>query len=85
MPIRAHHANLPVISLASESGEATGIASTPAPTSSVAPIQITTSINMESAQLSENVQATVTSPASATAGTMVPTLTQAPSAAWVIQ
>ncbi|KAK0442456.1 hypothetical protein EV421DRAFT_1950748 [Armillaria borealis] len=85
MPIRAHHANLPVISIASESGEATGIASTPAPTSSVASVQTTTLINMESSQLSGNVQATVTPPAPAVAGIMVPTLTQAPPAARVIQ
>ncbi|KAK0442448.1 hypothetical protein EV421DRAFT_1950745 [Armillaria borealis] len=85
MPIRAHHANLPVISIVSESGEATGIASTPAPTSSVTPVQTTTPINMESSQLSGNVQATVTPPAPAVAGIMVPTLTQAPPAARVIQ
>ncbi|KAK0430166.1 hypothetical protein EV421DRAFT_1913272 [Armillaria borealis] len=85
MPIRTHHANLPVISITSESGEATGIASTPAPTSSVASVQTTTLINMESSQLSGNVQATVTPPAPAVAGIMVPTLTQAPPAARVIQ
>ncbi|PBK62842.1 hypothetical protein ARMSODRAFT_1024596 [Armillaria solidipes] len=85
MPIRAHHVNLPVISIASENGEATGIASTPAPTSSVTPVQTTTPINMESSQLSGNVQATVTPPAPAVAGIMVPTLTQAPPAARVIQ
>ncbi|KAK0215258.1 hypothetical protein EDD85DRAFT_798708 [Armillaria nabsnona] len=85
VPIRAHHTNLPVISITSESGEATGIASTPAPTSSVAPVQMTTPINMESSQLSGNVQATVTPSAPAMAGIIVPTLTQAPPAARVIQ